>query len=404
MHRYNYKAIDKKGRSVSGQLEASNEIDLEQRLATMELILFSYKKINYRQKSSFVFKRKISRRELINFSFQLEQLLSSGVPIIQAIDDLRDSEENSFFKGALHNTSERIKGGSSLAQAMAANGTVFNRVYVFMVKIGEQSGQLPQVLQELAQMLKWQDEIIARSKAVSIYPAIVFVFIAIAATFLMVYLVPQLIPFFKNNNVELPFYTKALIATSNFISAYGLYVLLLLLAFFIVAAIANKSSDKFSFWLDKLALQLWFVGPINKKIKLARFAKHMSLMYMSGVSVLEGLKLARSVMNNKVLNDSVDRARNLIKNGASVSAGFAGVDLFPPLVVRMLQVGETSGSLDKALVNISYFYERDAKEAIERLEPVIMPLLTVFLAGLLLWIMASVLFPIYGALGEVTSF
>lgn len=402
MTRYRYKAVDGLGRMVDGDIEAANEFDLEQRLEKMSLALVRYDEIRYKR-SLFSLRRKLPRRDLINFTLQLEQLVKSGVPIIEALQGLSESDGNTVFKNILYDIIEKIEAGNTLAQALEAHINVFGKVYVFMVRVGEESGQLARVLHELGEMLKWQDEIVARAKAVSVYPAIVFCVIMAVVAFLMLYLVPLLVPFFESNGVQIPIYTKALMMTSQFLESFWYWLLLGFTALLLTVALLNRYSPQFKFWFDQQRLKLWLVGPIDMKIKLSRFTKHLALMYGSGVTVLDGLELSRPVMSNVVLDASVQRAKHLIENGASISDGFSQVGLFPPLMVRMLKVGETSGQLDSSLLTISYFYERDAKELIDRLEPAIMPMLTGFLGGLMLWIMASVLFPIYEALGKITA-
>lgn len=402
MPRYQYKALDSLGRMIHGETEAHNEFDLDQRLEKMSLSLVNYEL--YKPKRFFSLRRKrYSRRELINFTIQLEQMVCAGVPIVQSLCDLRDSEANVFFRDVLNTIVETIEAGSTFAQALEAHMDIFGKVYVFMARVGEQSGQLGTVLRELAQMLKWQDELMARAKSVTVYPSLVFVLVIGVVAFLMSYLVPLLIPFLENNGFAIPFYTQALMAVSNFIAGYWFWLLLGAVSLCLLAYLLNRYNGKFHYWFDRQRLNFWLLGPIILKVKLSRFAKHLALMYGSGVTVLDGLELSRPVMDNVVLDESLMRAKQLIENGSSISDGFAQVGLFPPLVIRMLQVGETSGNLDKSLLNVSYFYERDARESIDRIEPVVMPVLTVVLGGLILWIMASVLFPLYEALGTITA-
>lgn len=400
MPRYQYKAADSLGRIVTGEIDAVNETDLEFRIDKMGLSLISGAP---RKESRLLFRRKnIPRRDLINFTFQLEQLIQAGVPIIDALRDLRDSETHQNFRDVLSTIVDHIEGGKTFAESLELHIELFGKVYTYMARVGEQSGKLGEVLHELANMLKWQDELMAKAKAITVYPTIVFIVVMLVAIFLMTYLVPQLIPFLENNNFNIPIHTEALIAVSNFVTNNGLYLLFGLSALLIFIGYLNKKSPRVNYNIDKLRIRFWLIGPISLKIKLARFAKHFALMYGAGVTVLESLELSRPIMNNSVLEESLDRAHLLIQEGGGISESFGNVGLFPPLVVRMLSVGETSGKLDRALMNVSYFYERDANESIDRLEPAIMPVLTIILAGFLFWIMSAVLFPLYESLGQLT--
>lgn len=400
MPRYQYKAADSLGRIVTGEIDAVNETDLEFRIDKMGLSLISG---SPKKESRLLFRRKnIPRRDLINFTFQLEQLIQAGVPIIDALRDLRDSETHQNFRDVLSTIVDHIEGGKTFAESLELHIELFGKVYTYMARVGEQSGKLGEVLHELANMLKWQDELMAKAKAITVYPTIVFIVVMLVAIFLMTYLVPQLIPFLENNNFNIPIHTEALIAVSNFVTNNGLYLLFGLSALFIFIGYLNKKSPRVNYNIDKLRIRFWLIGPISLKVKLARFAKHFALMYGAGVTVLESLELSRPIMNNSVLEESLDRAHLLIQEGGGISESFGNVGLFPPLVVRMLSVGETSGKLDRALMNVSYFYERDANESIDRLEPAIMPVLTIILAGFLFWIMSAVLFPLYESLGQLT--
>lgn len=400
MLRYQYKAFDSLGRKVSGQLDAVNEADLELRIEKMGLSLISA--VLHSRRQVVLRRQSIPRRDLINFTFQLEQLIQAGVPIIDALQDLRDTETQQGFCDVLSTVVEHIEGGKTFAQALASHTHLFGKVYVYMAKVGEQSGKLGEVLYELADMLKWQDELVARAKAISVYPSIVFSIVLAVAIFLMLYLVPQLVPFLKENDFNIPIYTEVLIRASEFIAAYGLHLIIGLSLLLFLLAYLNKNNPSINYLLDKGKIKLWLIGPISLKVKLARFAKHFALMYGAGVTVLDAIELSRPVMNNAVLDESLDRAHLLISEGGGISESFGSVGLFPPLVVRMLKVGETSGNLDKALLNVSYFYERDAKESIERMEPAIMPVLTIMLGGFLFWIMSAVLFPLYESLGKLS--
>lgn len=400
MPRYQYKAADALGRIVNGEIDAVNDTDLEFRIEKMGLSLISGAP---RKEARWALRRRrIPRRDLINFTFQLEQLISAGVPIIDALRDLRDSESHQGFRDVLSTVVDQIEGGKTFAEALAAHTALFGKVYVYMARVGEQSGKLGEVLYELADMLKWQDELMAKAKAITVYPSIVFCVVLGVAVFLMIYLVPQLVPFLTENDFDIPLHTEALILCSNFITAYWYHLIIGLSGTLLVLSYLDKHSPKVNYSLDKAKIRAWIIGSISLKVKLARFAKHFALMYGAGVTVLEAIELSRPVMNNAVLDESLDRAHLLIQEGGSISDSFGNVGLFPPLVVRMLRVGETSGNLDKALLNVSYFYERDAKESIERMEPAIMPVLTVLLGGFLFWIMAAVLFPLYEALGGLS--
>jgi len=268
-------------------------------------------------------------------------------------------------------------------------------VFVNLVRAGEFSGQIGVVLRSITENLKWQDEQAAHVKRLMMYPVVVGIVVMLVVFFLMTYLVPQLVSFIANMGQELPLHTKVLIAVSNFFTAWWYVMLPLPVVAVMLMSVLFKASPAFAFAFDDLKLRVWVLGPILKKIILARFANYFALMYASGITVLECIRITEGLVGNKAIEEAARRAGRQIANGSSISAGFEYTGLFPPLVLRMLRVGESTGGLDTALLNISYFYDRDVKESMERLETMIGPAMTLILGGILGWVIISVLGPIY---------
>lgn len=401
MQEYKYKAVNDSGRRITGLTLAENELDLEGRVTRMGLTFISAT-VQTRKKGLSI-SRSISRPMIINFTFQFEQLVAAGITILDALRDLQESESNLKLKNVISDIYENVLAGSTLAEAFEKQESVFGRVYVYMVSVGEQSGQLPKILNELAHMIRWQDGLIAKAKSVTRYPIIVFVVIMLVTLFLMVKLVPELIGFLQSNNLEIPFYTQALIATSGFFVDYWYWLIFAMVAVFLGIKFMSKSSQAFNYWLDGVKLKVPVIGAISMKIKMARFAKHFGLMYASGVSVLSALDYCRPVVDNAVLSDSVNRAKKMIEEGASIAEGFAQMGVFPSLILRMLRVGEVSGELDKAMQNVASFYERDVNESIRRIEPFVTPVMTLILAAILLWVLLATLMPLYDSFGDILA-
>lgn len=401
MQEYKYKAVNNSGQRITGLTLAENELDLEGRVTRMGLTFISGS-VQKRKEGGFI-SRSISRPMIINFTFQLEQLVAAGVTILDSLQDLQESEPNLKLKNVISDIYENVLAGSTLAEAFNKQEKVFGRVYVYMVHVGEQSGQLPQILHELAHMIRWQDELIAKAKSVTRYPIIVFVVIVLVTLLLMVQLVPQLIGFLHANNLDIPFYTRALIATSDFFVGYWYVLVLAMIAVFVGFKFMNKSSQAFKYWFDGVKLKLPIIGAISMKIKMARFAKHFGLMYASGVNVLNALDYCRPVVDNAVLDDSVSRAKKMIEEGTSIADGFTQMGVFPSLILRMLRVGEASGELDKAMQNVASFYEREVNESIRKIEPFVMPLMTLFLAAILLWVLLATLMPLYDSFKDILA-
>jgi type IV pilus assembly protein PilC len=396
-----YKAMDERGKTSVGRIEAVNVADLEMRLSRMGLDLVNFKEISVGQRRGPSRRGGVRRVELINFCFHLEQLIGAGVPVVDGLSDLRDTVDDARLREVLAGMIESIQGGQTLSDAMSSYPGVFDEVFVNLIRAGELSGQMGEVLRRITENLRWQDEQAAHVKKLLTYPIMVGSVIIGVIAFLMVYLVPQLVQFVQSMGEQLPMHTRILIAISDFLTAYWLVVLLLPVPLVIAALAMHRVSPSMQIAVDGLKLKLWIVGPILKKIILARFANYFSLMYASGISVLECIRIAEGVVGNKVIAQAMRRAARQISEGASISAGFEYAAVFPPLVLRMLRVGENTGALDTSLNNISYFYEREVRDSIDKLQAMIGPLMTFFLGGLLLWVLVSVLGPIYDLITNI---
>jgi type IV pilus assembly protein PilC len=402
MTRYFYKAIDPSGKLIEGQVDASNESDLEARISNMKLELVRF---HTQTRPLFTLTpQRIEVKELIAFTYHMEQLLKAGVPMVDALTDLRESVDNDMLKNVISGLIENIGTGRTFSQALAEYPKVFSEVYVSMVHVGENSGQLVRVLQDLSGMLKWQFELASKARRMLRYPAFVVVVVTLVVFFLMTYLVPKLIPFIAMAGGTLPWHTKALIAVSNFIMTNWYWIIGLPLVALIAGSIAISRSIHLRYKFDLLKLKLWLIGPILLKIKLARFCNYFALMYNSGISVLESIIMGKQVMDNKALEDALEKAHDQIADGESISVSFGNVGLFPPLVVRMLRVGENTGAMGDALLNVSYFYDKEVKDSIEGIEPLIVPMITIALGAIVAWIMLSVIGPIYDAVVKLSAF
>ncbi|OEZ96029.1 type II secretion system F family protein [Duganella sp. HH101] len=399
MPQYLYRAMDAAGQLTLGNMDALNEPDLELRLHRMELDLIDCQVS--RQKLAAIGRRDITRKDLINFCFQMEQLTGAGVPILDGLNDLRDSMDHPRFREIITDLIENIEGGLQLSAALDAYPDVFDKTFTSLITAGERTGKIAEVFLNLSDSLKWQDELASQSRKIIMKPLFVGIVILGVVAFLMIYLVPQLTSFIKNMGNELPFHTKALIFVSDLFINYW-YVLLALpvAAFFGGRAWLARSEDA-RYRFDAFKLRIWMVGPVQHKIILARFATFFALMYGAGITILECIRLSEGIVGNRMVAAGLRRAAQLISEGQSVTAAFQNTGIFPPLVIRMLKVGEATGALDGALRNVSYFYNREVKEMIEKVQAMIEPAMTVVLGLLLGWIMLSVLGPIYDTISKI---
>src|SRR3989338_5710272 len=349
---YSYRAINEQGKTIRGLQDAANVIDLEMRLRRSGLDLINAKVDSGRHGLKH---SKIKRPELITFFFNLEQLTRAGVPLLESIADLRDTMTDMRFREIIANLVEAIEGGKKLSQAMAQHPEAFDKIFISLIHAGEESGRLPEVLLHITESLKWQDEMASHTKTIMIYPAFVGTIVVAITFFLMIYLVPQLVGFIQGMGQEIPIQTRILLATSAFFVDYWYALIAIPVILPIVTKLVINSSPEMQFRFDNLKLNLWVTGPILRKIILARFANTFAIMYGSGINILDCIAIARDVVNNRAVAKSLTDVTLEIESGKNLTQSFQNTGMFPPLVIRMLKVGEATGSLDKALLNVSYF-------------------------------------------------
>jgi type IV pilus assembly protein PilC len=395
---FTYKAVDLRGKNVMGRVEAVNLFDLEQRLARMDLDLIAG--APSRQKTRLL-GGGVARPDLINFCFHLEQLASAGVPVMEGLSDLRESVDNPRFREVVSGVIESIEGGRSLSQALGEFPEVYSKVFVSLVRSGEQTGRLPEVLKSLTESLKWEDELAAQTKKLIMYPAFVGSVVILVTFFLMIYLVPQMTGFLRNMGQQIPLQTRILMAVSNVFVDYWWAILALPFAAWFGLKLATRTYPAVEYAIDRYKISMPLVGPILRKIILSRFASSFAMMYSSGITVLDAIRSCEEIVGNKALEQALRTAGQQIADGKNLTAAFQELELFPPLVIRMLRIGENTGGLDTALLNVSYFYNREVREAIGKLQAMIEPVLTVVLGLVLGWVMLAVLGPVYDAISKM---
>jgi type IV pilus assembly protein PilC len=396
---FSYKAIDASGKSVVGRIDAVNLFDLEQRLSRMELDLVSGAPAS--DLSRLLGGGRVKRQDLINFCFHLEQLATAGVPLVEGLTDLRESVENPRFREVVSGMIESIQGGHNLSQALADYPNVFSKVFISLVRSGEQTGKLAEVLKSLTESLKWEDELAAQTKKLAMYPAFVGSIVVIVTFFLMIYLVPQMTAFIRNMGQNVPLQTRILMAVSDFFVGYWWAIVALPFVAWAGLRIAIRTNPGVEYAVDHYKITMPLIGPILRKIIMSRFASSFAMMYGSGITVLDSIRSCEEIVGNRPLESALRRAGQQIAEGKNLTAAFQDLALFPPLVIRMMRIGEATGKLDTALLNVSYFYNREVREAIGKLQAMIEPALTVVLGAILGWVMLAVLGPVYDAISKM---
>lgn len=386
---FRYRAMDSAGTIVAGRIDAGNLADLEARLLRLGLDL-----IEGRPLPRHAGKR-MPRRELIHFCFHLEQLVRAGVPLTDSLADLRDSATRWELRDTLAALVENVQGGKRLSEAMAACPRAFDPIVVNLVRAGEDSGRLPEVLADLVASLKWQDELSAQARRLATYPAVLAAVTLGLILFMLVYLVPRFAALMKGMGRTLPWHAAMLESASHALTDHWALALGGPAAVAATAVVALRRNTRARVLWDSAKLRLPVFGGILRKLLLARFATVFALLYGAGIPVLDAIRTAEKVVGNGEIARGLRRAARFIAAGDTVHGGFDRVGLFPPLVVRMLRVGEGTGELDRALANVSYFFHRDVREGVDRLQALAEPAAVLVIGGMMVWIVVSVLGPVY---------
>ncbi len=344
---------------------------------------------------------RIRIRDLIQLFTHLNQMQEAGVPLMDALGDIRDSTENDSLRDIMSEIYREVSEGNSLSEAMANHPKIFTNLYISLIAAGEETGDLSMSYKQLIKYLKWLDAMQSKIKKATRYPMILLAVVILTVVIMMGFVVPQIVGFLASLDMELPIYTIALQATSEFFEHNWYYVLATPILLFLALKLARHYSEEIRYRTDAFILNLPIAGVLIRKINIARYAQTFGALFASGVDVVGCLNSARNTVSNLALLEAMDTVTNHVKAGAQLSEAFNASGEFPSLVVRMVKIGEESGNLTEVLNQVSDFYTKDVDEAVDGMITMIEPMLTAILGGMILWIAAGVFGPIYSMIAEV---
>jgi general secretion pathway protein F len=338
--------------------------------------------------------RRLPAAELSLFTRQLGALLGAGVQLVDTLETLALQSRRPWLKKALSQVRERVREGSSLADALAAHPGLFSELYVGMVRAGEAAGALETVLERLADYAERQSEFVTRVRSALTYPVIMMCVAAAIMAFLVTYVVPQVTLVFKQSQAALPLATLALIGFSDFLAAHWLALGLAvsLSGAGLAAALATTPGRR---RYDALLLRAPYLGPILVRINCARLARTLATLLSSGVQLVTALETSARVVANGLMREAVIQARQNVREGQAMSQTLAASGRFPPLFVEMVRVGERSGELEPMLERLADAYEREVAASLSQLTTVLEPVMTLVMAGVILFMILAVLMPIF---------
>ncbi len=398
MPNYNYKALNNIGRQMRGEMMADNSVDLETRLKDLGLDLIDYKEVSLKKAGRF---SKIRNKDMIILCMHLGQLDRAGVPLLEALADVRDSVESPKLRDIMASVYEAVKSGEIFSSALGAYPKEFDEVFCGLIKAGEKTGDLTSIYESLVEHFKWTHELKRKIKKATGYPLFLLVVMTGVISILMIFVVPKLVKFLITQGFDLPIHTRALIAFSDFMVSYWFVLIGLPIISFIVCATLYRTSEPFAYKMDGMMLKIPVIGQTVRKINMARFTHFFAVMFKSGIDILESLRGAGHVVNNRVLKESIDFVRTSVSDGTSVTESLRMSSQFPTMVVRMFKVGENSGNMSEALENVNFFYNREVNDAVDALVGMIQPALTIVMGILIFWVVSAVFGPLYESFSKM---
>ncbi len=402
MPKFSYRAINPSGRPVRGVVSAANESDLFNRLNEGGMSLLDCKEMSEKSgKFAALTAKKVKIRDLIQMFVHLEQLQKAGVPLLDALSDVRDTAESTRLRDMVGDIYSEVSSGSSFSNALSKHPGTFEPIFISLINAGEETGNMVESFGQVIRHLKWTDAMRTKVKKATRYPKILIGVVTLVIWVMMTQVVPTVTGFLKEIGQELPGVTLALIATSNFVQNYALYIFLTLILSYIGLRVGRVVSEGFKYRTDYLALHSPGFGSLIRKIALSRFCQTFAVLFTSGLEILKCLDAANQTAVNLVLTEALVRVRTNVQEGSPLSAALNASGEFPSLVVRMVKIGEESGNLTGVLEQVSEFYNADVNDAVDGMIAMIEPIMTVVLGGMILWIAAAVFGPIYNSLGKM---
>ena len=398
MPSYRYSAMNDLGRTITGVVAAENDVDLEDRLKQIGLELITFRELRDKSGGRAT---KVKQEDLIIMCLHLEQLGRAGVPLLDAIADVRDTAESRGLKNIMTGVYAYIKNGEILSQALAHYPNTFNDVFQGLIAAGEKTGNFSEAFLHISDHLKWTADLRRKVKKASRYPMFVLLVLGVVLAVLMIYVVPKLVDFMMAQGFDLPIHTRALIAFSYAFVNYWYLIFGVPIACVMGIIIMVRVSEPFAYKVDGVILKVPVIGNVSRKLNMARFTHFFAVMFNSGIDILESLNAAKNVVGNLVLRESISIMARSVSEGTSLTASMRMSNQFPNLVVRMFKIGEDSGNMTESLENINFFYDREVNDAVESMVGVIQPALTIIMGVLLFWIIAAIFGPLYQSFSKM---
>jgi len=400
---YKYVGRDGQGNTVKGEVEANSKEQAADLVVQKGILPSELSEVSEGSESidiASLLVRQVKLPDLIIFTRQIYSLTKAGIPILRAVNGLADSSHSKLLKTALYDVLDRMHNGYSLSAAMAANPRVFSQLYISLIQVGENTGQLDKVFLQLSEYLEQELETRKRVKAAMRYPSFVMIVLVVAMVVLNIYVIPVFAGMFAKFHAELPWTTQLLLATSSFFVNYWPYLLLVFIATIVALKVWLKS-DKGNYTWDKWKLRIPIIGSVIERSLLARFSRSFAMMLSAGVPLNNALYLVAFAVDNHYLKEKILAMRGRIESGETLLKTASSAQLFTPLVLQMVAVGEETGQVDELLNESADFYEREVDYELKNMAAKIEPILISIVAVMVLILALGIFTPMWDMMGAI---
>ncbi len=398
---YDYSALDSKGKTVTGIIDADGSVAARQKIRSAGHYPVKLKEVKdgateKRERSGFSFSQYFTRirpAEVAIMTRQLSTLIGAGFPLVSALEALMAQFPSPGLKKMVAKIKDAVVEGTSFADALNGFPSIFSGVYVNMVRVGETSGTLEIVLNRLADITEKQEELKSRVVTAMIYPLLIMMVGILIMIFLFIYVIPNITSIFNDISQDLPLPTKLLIGTSDIFKSYW-WILIVIVIGVLLGLRALRKSTKGRYWMDKNIHALPMIGPLTAKLATARFARTLGSLLDNGVSMLPAMGVVKNVVGNIHIAEIIDNAAVDVSKGQPLHKALDTGDVFPPIAIQMIMVGEQSGNLEEMLNKVADVFEREIETSIMRLTALLEPIMVLIMAGMVLFIILSIFLPI----------
>jgi type IV pilus assembly protein PilC len=399
-----YRAVESSGRTVRGRLEGENQQAVLAKLRERNVQVLDVTEAKTGGLAALRMNRagKVKLNALVVFSRQFATMIDAGINVLKCLDILENQAKDPVLKTVIGEARRDVVGGSSLTEAVQKHPRVFSKLYVSMIKAAEIGGILDQILDRLATFLEREQEITGKIKGAMVYPTVVLVF-AIGMVFaMMVFVLPTFKDIFADFGGKLPAITSMMFALSSFMRNF--WYLVIAMPFGVVAAFKYYYKLDSGRWnLDRLKLKIPIIGELVQKMAISRFSRTLGTLVNSGVPMLRALEIVSETAGNVVIAKAVTDARNCVREGQKISAPLEASGMFPPMVTQMIDIGEETGRMSDMLIKVATFYDQEVEVAVKALTSLIEPMLIIFLGGIVGFIVASIMVPMFTLVNEINK-